>query len=92
MSVGESVTLVQFVGLKSEFCCNTKSVEGTIQEMTALLPERVMFNDGVGVDCEVQKPPPLTAAISLLPSADEATANTSGTLFETQVAPESVEV
>ena len=95
LSVGVAGTSVQLVVVKSEFCCNTKSVEGTSQEMTALLPERVMFNDGVGVDCQVQIPPPLTAATNLLPSAEEATdvRRPGGTFaIQVQVAPESVEV
>ena len=53
LSAGTFVRSVQFVVVKSEFCCKTKSIEGTTQEMTALPPESAMLNNGVDVDCEV---------------------------------------
>ena len=92
LSAGVTGAFVQFALDKSEFSCSTKSIEGTSQARRRLLSERVMFSVGVGSDCEIQIPPPLTTATNLLPSAEEATANASGTLFELQVAPESLEV
>ena len=47
------VTFVQFVVVKSEFCCNAKLLEGIIQERVRLLDVGVMFNCGVEVACEV---------------------------------------
>src|SRR5260370_40041422 len=73
LSVGVFVSSVQFVLVKSEFCCKRKCIEGTVQERTRLVPEGVMVNSGAGVDWEVQMPPPLATATNLLPSADEAT-------------------
>jgi hypothetical protein len=50
---GGVVTSVQFIVLKSEFCCNAKPIEGMVQEMTALLSEGVRLNHGIGVVCEI---------------------------------------
>ena len=47
------VMFVQFVVVKSKFCCNAKFVEGTSQEKARLLLEDAMFNTGAGVVCEV---------------------------------------
>ena len=53
MSVAVFVTSVQLVDVKSVFSCSAKSIEGTIQERTMFVSERVRFNHGDGVDCEV---------------------------------------
>jgi len=53
VSVGIAGTFVQFVLVKSEFCCKTKLVEGMVQEIMASPLEDVMLNNGAGVDCEV---------------------------------------
>ena len=39
---GVFVAVVQFVEVKSEFCCNPKPPGGDGQERTRLVPERVM--------------------------------------------------
>jgi hypothetical protein len=89
------------VVLKSEYRCNTKFVEGTVQERTTFPFNGVMFNNGTGVDCEVQIAPLVelaATAANLLPSAEEATdchcchSEPPGTPFEIQVVPELVEV
>lgn len=66
LSVGVVGTSVQFVVFKSEFCCSAKFIEGTIHEMTRLLAEGVMFNLAAGADCEIQIPPQLTTATTLM--------------------------
>ena len=53
LSVGVFVAAVQLVVVKSEFCCSTKSIEGTVQESRRLPPEAVRLSAGVGVDCQV---------------------------------------
>ena len=53
LNVGMVATSVQLVVVKSEFCCNAKSIEGIIHEMTVLPPEGLMLNKGAGVDCQV---------------------------------------
>jgi len=93
------VTFVQLAVRKSEFCCNTKFVEGTIHHKVRLPFDLVMVNPGAGVVCDVQiapLPKLAVAATSLLPSAEEATdthschSEPSGTPFEIQVVPELV--
>ena len=37
---------VQFVVARSEFCCNTKSADGTVHETTRLSLEGAMLNKG----------------------------------------------
>jgi len=71
--VGVAETSVQLVVVRSEFCCRTKSIEGTVQERRRFVAEAVALNHGVGVDWEVQMPPPLANATNLLPSVEEAT-------------------
>ena len=85
---------IQFVVVKSEFCCNTKFVEGIIHERAKLPLVGEMFNEGAGVVCAVQIPPLKTVAANLFPSADDATEIqfVTGALFDTQVTPESIEV
>jgi hypothetical protein len=92
--VGGVVTVVQFVVVKSEFSCSTKLVEGTIQESTRFVFARAMLNEGVGVDCNVQTPPPLATATSFLPSAEDARCAQSiaGALVCIHVRPESIEL
>ena len=41
---------VQFVGVRLEFCCNPKLIEGIVQAMIKLPPEGVIPNTGAGVD------------------------------------------
>lgn len=100
------VTSVQLAEPKSELCCITKFVEGTIQERSRLVFAVAMFNCGAGVACEIQMPPPTVvpglfvlgspavAATNLYPSAEEATQvqYCTGTLLDVHVAPEFVEV
>lgn len=95
------VTFVQLAVRRSEFCCNTKFVAGTIHHKARLPFDFVIFNPGAGVVCEVQIAPleVLAApAASLLPSAEEATdchccnSELPGTPFEIQLVPELVEV
>ena len=57
LSAGVLVKVSQSVVVKSEFSCNTKLVEGTIQEKARPLLEDARFNWGVGTDCETQTPP-----------------------------------
>ena len=94
MRAGVADTSVQVVPDKSEFCCNPKLVDGTVQEMTRPPAEVVMLNHGAGMECEMKTPPPLTVATHLPPSAEEATELhfTVGATFSVQVAPESAEV
>jgi len=96
LSVGVLVSATQLAVLRSEFCCKTRSVEGTVQETTRLLLEGAMFSVGSGVVCRVQIPPYQLPATSLFPSAEEATQDqpmpTAGTLFDAQVNPQSDEV
>ena len=98
LSVEVLVNVAQLVVVKSRFCCNTKFVEGMIQERTRLLLEDARFRCGDGTDFKVQIPPMATkllaSATSLFPSADEATQTqfVIGTLFDNQVPPELVEV
>ena len=44
---------VQFVVVKSVFCCNSKFIEGTIQDITPLPLAVAIFNMGAGVHCEM---------------------------------------
>ena len=83
----------KLVVVKSEFACNTKSVEGTSQERMKLVLEGAIVNVAVGVDCLVQMPP-LAAATNLFPSAAEATdvQFVPGAPVSVQLAPEFVEV
>ena len=106
LSAGVFVRLVQLD--KSVLCCKAKFVEGIIQESLKLVFAGTMFSCGVGVDCEIQIPPPTVidwpglfvlgspavAATNLCPSAEEATQvqNCTGTQLDVQVAPEFVEV
>ena len=53
MRVGILFASTQFIVAKSEFSCNTKFVDGTVQERTRLLLEGVRFKTGAGVDCAV---------------------------------------
>ena len=101
LRTGGFVTSVQFAVVRSEFRCNPKAVEGTVQERSRLVFEVAMFNCGAGVDCAIQIPPPVkglfspvAAAANLHPSAEEATQVQfcPGTLLEVHVAPEFVEV
>ena len=41
-------TCVQFVPVKLAFSCNSRLVEGIVQEITAFPLEAVMLNDGIG--------------------------------------------
>jgi hypothetical protein len=68
-----------------------KIVEGTIQESLRSGLAGARFNCGVGVDCEIQIPPPLTTAANLFPSADEATEVAPAKMFVTHFAPKSIE-
>ncbi len=95
------VTFVQLAVRRSEFCCNTKFVEGTIHKNARLPFDLAMVNPGAGVVCEVQIAPLEVLAAptaNLLPSAEEATechccnSEPPGTPFEIQVVPKLVEV
>ena len=91
--MGVFVTSVQFVVVKSKFCCNAKFVEGTIHERVRLPFVGAMFICGAGAACLVQIPPFHATATDLFPSADDATDCQTkwGALFEIHVLPESVE-
>lgn len=97
LSVGESVMLDHEI--RSGLCCNTKFVEGTIQESPTLPVGVVIFNCGDGEENKVYIPEFVpknpTDATSLAPSAEEATLvhqTLLGALFDIHVAPEFVVV
>src|SRR5258707_14358907 len=94
LRVGAFVTAVQFVVAKSEFSCRTRFIEGTVQERSMCVSERVMFNSGAKVVCNVKISPPEATAANLLPSAEEATACQfrSGAAVANQLPPASVEM
>src|SRR5207244_12171696 len=94
LSVGLFVTSFHLVEVKSEFSCRTKSVEGTVQDRSMCVSERVMFNSGAKVVCKVTISPPEATAANLLPSAEEATACQfrSGAAVANQLPPASVEM
>ena len=52
LSVGLFVMYVQFVEVRSEFCCRVKGLEGAMQEKTTLLWETLRFKAGAGTDCK----------------------------------------
>lgn len=96
---GAVATLVQFVVVRLEFCCNAKLSEGMVQESTALPPEGARLKDGVGVVCKVQILPLLlfcvgvsgpVVATNWFPSAGMASAPQlrAGLPVEVQVTPE----
>ena len=49
LNVGAFVNVTQFVVVKSNFCCNTKFVEGMSQESARFVGEGVTFKDGAEV-------------------------------------------
>ena len=53
LSVGVIARVVQLVVVKSEFCCNTKFMEGMIQERVSLLVVGEMFNFDKGMVCKL---------------------------------------
>ena len=53
LSVGVFVNVIQYVVVKSIFCCNTKLMEGAVQEKARLVFDAMRFNCGAGVVCEV---------------------------------------
>ena len=53
LSAGALVSVTQSVVIRSEFCCNTKFVEGTSQDKKSLLLDDAKFTWGFGIEYEV---------------------------------------
>ena len=64
---------VQLVAPRSEFACNVKSMEGTVQEISSCGPASAMLNRGEGTACHAKIPPWDAPATNFVPSAEDAT-------------------
>ena len=79
--------------VRSELCCRTEFIEGTIHETLKLPSDAAFkFNDENEADCDVQMV--ADDATSRLPSAEQATEYNGrlGALFEAHVVPELLDV